>query len=397
MVAALNLTALLVLVVSFVRWFDGNRRENLARLEAAQQARTIFLANISHEIRTPMNGVLGLTELVLAGALEAEQRERLELVQRSGQSLVTLIDDLLLLTRAESGRLTLLPSATPVAKVVADVVELFTPVAQQKQVELRVHLDERVPRLVELDSVRWRQVLTNLVSNAVKFTERGAVDVRLVNTSGRLVLTVSDQGVGIAPDVLARLFQPFEQGDVSTTRRFGGSGLGLALSRQLVEAMQGTITVSSQPGQGSLFTVDVPLVPSEEVTAPASRDTAVAATDLLVLVVDDNPINLKVAQGLVERAGYRVQVARDGQEAVDAAAAQDFALVLMDCQMPEMDGLEATRRIRASARNASTPIIAVTASGLAEQVEECRLAGMNDVLVKPVSLEQIKRALALAR
>ncbi len=394
-VMALNLVAFMLLVLAFVRWFDGIRRDTLATLEAAGRARTIFLANISHEIRTPMNGVLGLTELVLAGNLDPEQRARLELVQRSGQSLVTLIDDLLLVTRAESGRLVLSPGPTAVAKVVADVVELFSLVATQKGLTLTTRLEPGVPELVLLDGIRWRQAVTNLVSNAVKFTERGEVVVRLRAVDGRLLLEVKDQGPGIAPEVQARLFRPFEQADASTTRRFGGSGLGLALSRQLIEAMGGTLTVRSELGKGSEFVIDLPLVVAQRTREVAKVPAAATPSRKPVLVVDDNPINLLVARGLVERAGFEVQVARDGREAVAAVAHGDFAMVLMDCQMPVMDGLEATRQIRAAHHD--TPIVAVTASGLPEELDACRAAGMDDCLVKPISYEMLQRVLSHAR
>jgi signal transduction histidine kinase/CheY-like chemotaxis protein len=397
-VTALNLAALMLLVLSFVRWFDGMRRDTLERLEAASRARTIFLANVSHEIRTPMNGVLGLTELVLAGALEPAQREKVELVQRSGQSLVTLIDDLLLITRAESGRLVITPGPASVTKVVADVAELFESVARQKGLHLEVRVGPEVPTTVELDGVRWRQVLTNLVSNAVKFTPTGVVRVSLsVERSARLVLAVQDEGEGIAPEVLARLFRPFEQADASTTRRFGGSGLGLALSKQLVELMGGRLTVDSVVGKGSVFRVDLPLVEAKLERPARAAPPLAPGPRKPVLVVDDNPINLVVARGLVERAGYEVHVAKNGVEAVAAVAMQDFGVVFMDCQMPEMDGLEATRRIRASSEHPLTIIVALTASGLPEELDACRQAGMNDCLVKPVSFAMVERALALAR
>ncbi len=397
-VTALNLAALMLLVLSFVRWFDGMRRETLDRLEAASRARTIFLANVSHEIRTPMNGVLGLTELVLAGTLEPAQREKIELVQRSGQSLITLIDDLLLITRAESGRLVITPGPASVAKVTADVVELFESVARQKGLTLEVRVGANVPATVELDGVRWRQVLTNLISNAVKFTPGGVVRIGLsVERGSRLVLTVEDEGPGIPPEVLSRLFRPFEQADASTTRRFGGSGLGLALSKQLVELMGGHLTVESVVGTGSVFRVELPLVEAKVESSAMALTALERGPRKPVLVVDDNPINLLVARGLVDRAGYEVQVAKNGVEAVAAVARQEFGLVLMDCQMPEMDGLEATRRIRASSGHPQTIIVALTASGLPEELDACRRAGMNDCLVKPVSFAMVERALALAR
>lgn len=226
-ITALNLMALVLLVVAFVSWFDRMRLEVVQKLEAASRARTIFLANVSHEIRTPMNGVLGLTELMLAEPLEPRQRERVELVQRSGRSLVQLIDDLLLVTRAESGRLVLTSEPTSIHNLVCDVVELFTPVATQKGVTLRMELSDAVPTHVMLDGVRWRQVLVNLLSNAIKFTEHGEVVVRVLARDGSIVAEVEDHGIGIEPRVLERLFQPFEQGDDSMTRKYGGSGWGL--------------------------------------------------------------------------------------------------------------------------------------------------------------------------
>ncbi len=397
LVTSLYLAVLVVLIVAIVRWFDDARVVALERLEAASRARTIFLANVSHEIRTPVNGVLGLTELVLAGALEPAQREKLELVQRSGQSLVTLIDDLLLVTRAESGQLVVDPHPCDLRGVVHDVVLLNAAPAQRKGLALHAEVAPEVPPWVQLDGVRWRQVFSNLLNNALKFTARGAVFVRLGLSGERLVLTVKDEGVGIAPEVLKRLFRPFEQADTSTTRQYGGTGLGLALSRLLVEAMGGSLTVESQPGVGSVFTVAVTLVEaSAPPVAPQPVEVAPPRSRLPVLVVDDNPVNLVVARGLVERAGYAVKVARNGREAVEAVEREDFALVLMDCQMPEMDGLEATRRIRASARG-GTPIVALTASGQADELAACLEAGMNACLTKPVSLEMVRGALSLAR
>ena len=312
-------------------------------------------------------------------------------------TLITLIDDLLLVTRAESGRLVLSPRPVELEKLVADIAELFLPVAKEKGLTLRSTVAASVPQWVLLDGVRWRQVLSNLLSNAVKFTERGEVVVQLEARAGRLVLTVKDEGLGITPEVLARLFRPFEQGDDSTTRRFGGSGLGLALSRQLIEAMGGTLTVSSRVGSGSEFTVDLPLVLAEVEVVPELPVSRATPSSRRVLVVDDNPVNLLVARGLVEKAGYSVEVARNGREAVDAVGREEFALVLMDCQMPEMDGLEATRRIRASAHRSSTPIVALTASGLPEELAACLAAGMDDCLVKPVSASMLQRALRRAR
>lgn len=393
-VTALNLVALMLLVVAFVRWVDTMRTDMVQRLEAASRARTLFLANVSHEIRTPMNGVLGLTELVLGGELEASQREKLELAQRSGVAMVALIDDLLLLTRAESGRLVLTPTVVPTRKLVADVVDLYRGSAVKAGLTLVSQVAPSVPRAVELDGVRYQQVMTNLISNAVKFGERGTVELLLEREGNQLVLTVRDEGSGISPQLLERLFKPFEQAHDSTARQHGGSGLGLALTKQLVEQMGGTITVTSQPGHGSRFRVTMPCV---EAAMPAPAEISEAsrvARRLRVLVVDDNPVNLCVASGLAERAGCSVHLARSGLEALEAVRQHEFSLVFMDCQMPGMDGFEATRRIRELKPDPKLRIVALTATGGPDEHDACLRAGMDDFMVKPVSLAMVKRAVA---
>lgn len=394
MVIAANLVALMLLVVSFVRWVDTMRTDMVERLEAASRARTLFLANVSHEIRTPMNGVLGLTELVLGGELEPSQREKLELAQRSGVAMVALIDDLLLLTRAESGRLVLTPTAVPTRKLVADVVALYRSEAEKSGLELVTYVAPSVPAAVQLDGVRYQQVITNLISNALKYGERGTVELRLEREADQLVLTVRDEGSGIAPQLLERLFRPFERANDATTRQQGGSGLGLALTKQLVEQMGGTITVDSRPGRGSRFLVKLPCIEAPMPPPTETLEASRADRRLRVLVVDDNPVNLRVASGLAERAGCSVQLARSGLEALEAVREQDFSLVFMDCQMPGMDGFEATRRIRALKPDPRLRIVALTATGGPEEHSACLRAGMDDFMVKPVSLAMVKRAVA---
>lgn len=393
-VTAANLVALMLLVVSFVRWVDTMRTDMVERLEAASRARTLFLANVSHEIRTPMNGVLGLTELVLGGELEPSQREKLELAQRSGVAMVALIDDLLLLTRAESGRLVLTPTAVPTRKLVADVVALYRSEAEKSGLELVTYVAPSVPAAVQLDGVRYQQVITNLISNALKYGERGTVELRLEREADQLVLTVRDEGSGIAPQLLERLFRPFERANDATTRQHGGSGLGLALTKQLVEQMGGTITVDSKPGRGSRFVVTLPCIEAPMPPPTETLEASRADRRLRVLVVDDNPVNLCVASGLAERAGCSVQLARSGLEALEAVREQDFSLVFMDCQMPGMDGFEATRRIRALKPDPRLRIVALTATGGPEEHSACLRAGMDDFMVKPVSLAMVKRAVA---
>jgi CheY-like chemotaxis protein len=284
---------------------------------------------------------------------------------------------------------------------VDDVARLYTPQAGARGTSLKRTIGAEVPRFIRGDALRLRQVLSNLVGNAVKFTSNGSITLTLGARGDQLRFEVTDTGVGIAPEAQASLFKPFQQGDASTTRRFGGTGLGLALARELVLLMRGSIGVSSKLGEGATFWFQVPCV--------AARDGARAQTPLpqlapatagqaaisgRVLVVDDNEVNLLVARALVERAGCEVEVARDGLEAVRALESSPFALVLMDCQMPVLDGFEATRRIRQlPGEPGRTPVVALTASAMPEELAECRRAGMDDCLTKPLVRAQLERVL----
>ncbi len=402
-VGAVNVAALVIVVVSTFRWFIELQRLTVERLERSNQAKDTFLANRGHEIRTPMNGVLGLTDLLLTTPLQPAQRESLELVQRSGTAMVTLLNDMLDLSRVEHGRLAVRPMPTDVRALATDVVALFTPLARSKGLSVLCELDERTPPAVMVDGLRLRQVLANLFSNAVKFTDRGQVVLQvrchsaITPGSVELRFEVRDTGVGISEDARPRLFQPFEQGDASTTRRFGGSGLGLALCQKLVGLLGGgSIVVESERGRGSSFGFSI----SAQVTA---ADAQVASSPspipqrprLPVLVVDDNAINVRVTRGLVERAGFRVVTANNGREALEAVQREAFGLVLMDCHMPEMDGFEATRQLRAGDSTRSLPVVAVTASALETERAACLAAGMNDCLTKPLSAVELKRVLAM--
>jgi CheY-like chemotaxis protein/two-component sensor histidine kinase len=382
-------------------WRYGQLRDAaIERMVLADRAKTAFLATISHEIRTPMNGVLGMTEVMLQGELPEEQRERLGVVQRSGQLLVSLVNDLLDITRLESGMLAIERAPFELQDLLSDVRALAAPLAAAKGLQLDVELDPALPRAVLGDSHRLAQVLNNLVSNAVKFTTTGSVRLAVSREVAEQVrFSIVDTGMGIDAAVLPRLFSLFQQADSSTTRRFGGSGIGLALSQQLVGLMGARIAVASTPGQGSTFSFSLALPRSAQ---PAPRPSPQRPGPLLakgsdrVLVVDDNPINLRVAAALVERAGFQVDLARNGQEALDAVsrAAQPFAVVLMDCHMPVMDGFEATERIRAlHGPAARTPIIALTASAAPEDLAACQRAGMNDCVTKPVSFAELKAAI----
>ncbi|MBL8924251.1 MAG: response regulator [Myxococcaceae bacterium] len=390
-VAALNFVAVLAIVTFFARWFYLVRDEMMAQLQAALDTRTRFLANVSHEIRTPMNAVLGLTELLLTTRLDASQRRQLELLRTNGAGLVAIIDDLLDLTKLDSGRMSIKPEPTDLRALIESVVQLFAPRAAEKRLELRL-LSEGLPARVDVDPLRLRQVLANLLSNAIKFTDEGRVVVRALWRAGQLELEVEDTGPGVPAAARLRIFEPFEQADGSTTRRSGGSGLGLAISRELARLMGGELWLAEQAPdtRGSRFCVRVPLQPTDTTPHPTTvAPVQGPACAQPALVVDDNPVNLLIARGLVERLGYTVETARNGLEAVEATRRTRFGFVLMDCHMPELDGLEATRQIRAQAPASQLPIIALTASGLPEELAACRAAGMDDCLVKPLRTDQL--------
>jgi signal transduction histidine kinase/ActR/RegA family two-component response regulator len=386
---AVNFCLVLLLVSLISIGLHHLRTRALRDLALANRAKSAFLANMSHEIRTPMNGVLGLTEVMLTEPLPAHQRERLELVRRSGEVLVALINDLLDLSRIEAEKLVLDQCEVDLRSICRDVRALFSSGAEQKGVALQVEVDDAVPRCVRADPLRLRQVLTNLVGNAVKFTPSGRVRIEITRVGDLTRFTVDDTGVGIPPEALARLFTPFEQGDTSTTRRFGGSGLGLALCHKLVMLMGGALTATSQVNVGTHFEFSLPLerlAPSLELPAVVHPPRGTGR----VLVVDDNAINLRVAQSLVEKAGYLCVAVVSGREALECVQRDFFDIVLMDCHMPDMDGFEATRRIRAMpGRLATIPVVALTASTMPEDREACRRAGMNELLAKPLSRERL--------
>jgi signal transduction histidine kinase/CheY-like chemotaxis protein len=381
--------------IAVVRW----RGRDLEALAAANRARSALLANVSHEIRTPMNGVLGLTRVLLLGPLDATQREQLELVQRSGELMVALINDLLDLSRDEAGRLELAPVEVSLPELLTDVAGLFRASALEKALALEVRLSPGLPRAVLVDPLRLKQVLINLVGNAVKFTEQGEVTLEVSTSAepGRLRFEVHDTGPGISDELLPRLFGAFEQADASTTRRHGGSGLGLALCRALVSRLGGELTVSVRSPHGSTFAFSVPRIDGQDVPRAVRPRVDSKPQVLPVLIVDDNPVNLKVACALVQKLGYRTVTATNGREALERIQVEIFHAVLMDCHMPELDGYEATQRIRLlPAPAAAMRVIGLTASAMPDDLEACRRAGMDEVLSKPVSLEALERALRAA-
>jgi len=391
-------------IASVVAW--QNRRLRTLRV-AAEQARegaarasavkSEFLANMSHEIRTPMNGIIGTISLLADSGVTPEQSEYLGTIQSCGESLLQLVNDILDLSKVDAGKMTLERAPLRIQELVSETLAVISPMARSKGLVVDRYFDRNLPEVLLGDAQRLRQILLNLLSNAVKFTEHGRVSVeasvvRQDAEMAQLCVAVRDTGIGIPPETQKSIFDPFTQADCSTTRCYGGTGLGLAICRGVLAAMGGHLEVESRLGHGSCFRAFVALPLAPQAAAAEARPAGriqTANKSLRILLAEDNLINRTVAVRILQRMGHRVDVALNGAQAVEAASREKYDMILMDCQMPIMDGYEAAREIRRLKLPTTPPIIALTANAMPEDRRRCLEAGMDDYLAKPISLERL--------
>ncbi|HEY3694403.1 ATP-binding protein [Phenylobacterium sp.] len=401
---------LIVRVWTIVRRLDANEArlsdavDDLVQArdeaQAASRAKSEFLANMSHEIRTPLNGVLGMAQVMARHPLEPGQAQRLALVRAQGELLLNVLNSILDISKIEAGKLELDAHPFDLGDAVHAACDAFASVAAQKDLTFEIDIAADALGTWMGDVTRLRQVLANLAANAVKFTERGRVVARVTRSASGLAFEVQDTGIGVPAEHLPRLFEKFSQADSSTTRRFGGAGLGLAISRELVTLMGGALTVESEPGRGSTFAFELPLQPHERLAAATEAPRAArAAADrpLRVLAAEDNPTNQLILAALLEPLGVELTMVDNGALAVEARRAQDFDVVLMDAQMPLMNGLEAAvaiRKLEAELGLARTPIIALTANVMTHQLRSYADAGMDGFVAKPVDAAKLFDAIA---
>jgi PAS domain S-box-containing protein len=378
------------------------------RAEAAVEARSAFMANMSHEIRTPMNGVLGFTDVLLAGELTEKQRRQVEMIAESGRAMLRLLNDILDMSKIEAGQMTYAPSDVDLHHVLNSVTRMLQPSAEAKEIELDIFVAPTLPQQIVTDPLRFRQILLNLLSNAIKFTDHGQVHITAHRheDDGRSCLQVSikDSGIGMAADRLEAIFAPFMQAEIDTSQRFGGTGLGLSISQELARLLGGKISVVSEEGVGTTFTLTLPLTAADTVrVAPKIAETKIEylrLADMRVLVAEDNDINQQLMRDMAVTLGIEIEIAGDGEQAIEAVrqaarAKEGYSILFMDLRMPGMGGLEATRRLRDLGYGADElPIIALTANAYQDDIEACMKAGMQGHLAKPLRLNDLTKMLA---
>jgi two-component system, sensor histidine kinase len=387
-------------LVAKLRKARAEAERNAAAAESASRAKAQFLAMMSHEIRTPMNGILGVADLLRTQSPSKEQKRLLDILASSGESLLRIINDILDFSKMEADRLELHARPFELRTLTDEIGHLLTPLARAKGISFAIEVDPQLPTGVEGDRQRLSQILLNLGTNAVKFTDRGAVRLTLRAAgvpadTARIEFSVSDTGIGMNADALSRLFTPFTQFAATQAHRRAGTGLGLVIARKLVNLMGGEITVFSEPGSGSTFSFAIEL-PVATLASSTSTKGVPQLQSLAVLVAEDNAVNQTVVAAMLKSLGHRATLAGDGREALEMLTRGDFDVVLMDCNMPVMDGLEATRRLRAGdsgARDPRIPVIALTANAMDGDRDTCLAAGMDDFLAKPVTIAALRAAL----
>ena len=401
--------AFFALMMTVMWLYDTERRSSMEAVQAANRAKSEFLARMSHEVRTPMNGVLGTIDLLAASSLSISQRENVALVRESARQLLRIVTEILEFSTLEKGAVRLVEERFDPREEIRAVTDLFVAEALEKGIELTSELREPVPVALLGDAGRLRQVIVNLVSNALKFTDQGQVRIVASGRPGHdgfvLRIDISDTGCGIAPEDMKKIFQPFSRVDESLSRCSEGGGLGLSISSELISLMGGRLWAESAPGVGSMFSLAVPFGLPKRGEVAATRDEGVPALARVteetkerrsgrrVLLAEDNPINKKVTLAMLRGLGYQADVASTGREAIDLALRGRYDLVLMDCQMPEMDGYQATEQLRALPELERVPIVALTAHALASDRRQCLAVGMDDYLSKPIDSADLEAVL----